>query len=256
MAAVSAPPYVLRRDTNSPLPPISSTTSASPSSDSFIPRAPTATRHPSHHQQQQQQHQPPSSRTTTADHPSSSSQQDASAGGGADPGASFFSKLTNVEAQRVMSVLMEMQRKVQLVGLLPDSMDRRMSTLFSADMFSAIAELRQLEEKYDSLLGPDDASRGHGRDAITPEMREVGRQIRTVTRSLVRHFIQNPTAASKLRYLKSTKLPSVARFEQLLQEVKVLVYERLGTTVEDEKAKLDQLAVIIAKEQKTSNDVK
>ncbi|KAJ3154004.1 hypothetical protein HDU89_008871 [Geranomyces variabilis] len=184
------------------------------------------------------------SRTTTAH---SESVTDTAA---ADAVSTFSNKLTNVEAQRVMSVLMEMQKKVQLVGLLPDSMDRRMSTIFSQEISAAIAELRQLEERYESLLNSDGS-----RPTITPEMREVGRQIRSITRSLVRHFLQNPTATSKLRYLKSTKLPSVAQFEQLLQEVKMLVYERLGTTVEDEKQRQDQLAIIIAKEQKTSNDV-
>ncbi|KAI8909413.1 hypothetical protein DFJ77DRAFT_472408 [Powellomyces hirtus] len=227
MTAVSAS-YQLRKD--SPLPPIGS---ASGNATDVYSRTGTGAR-PAYC----------GSRTTTAHSDPPDAVPDT---------ASFSSKLTNIEAQRVMSVLMDMQRKVQLVGLLPDSMDRRMSTIFSAEIFAAIAELRHLEDRYETLLGEN--INKPSRDSITPEMRDIGRQIRSVTRSLVRHFIQNPTAASKLRYLKSTKLPSVAQFEQLLQEVKMLVYERLGTTVEDEKAKLDQLSIIIAKEQKTSNDV-
>jgi IQ domain-containing protein D len=58
---------------------------------------------------------------------------------------------------------------------------------------------------------------------------------------------------NKLRYLKSSKTQTTLHFEQLLQEVKVLVYERLKTTVEEEKSKQDQLSIIIAKEQKVSN---
>lgn len=61
---------------------------------------------------------------------------------------------------------------------------------------------------------------------------------------------------NKLRYLKSTKSSAVLKFEHLLQEIRRLVYDRLRTTVEEEKAKQDQLSVIIAKEQKTSNEVK
>ncbi|KAI8927053.1 hypothetical protein BC831DRAFT_453715 [Entophlyctis helioformis] len=93
-------------------------------------------------------------------------------------------------------------------------------------------------------------------DAFMMELREMAKGIRTSTRSLTRHFIHNSSALAKLRYLKSTKSPVVAQFEHLLQEIKMLVYGRLKTTVEEEKAKQDQLSIIIAKEQKTSNEVK
>ena len=51
---------------------------------------------------------------------------------------SFSSKLTNVEAQRIMSVLQDMQRKVQLIGLLPDHMDRRVSSVFGGETVAVI----------------------------------------------------------------------------------------------------------------------
>jgi hypothetical protein len=60
----------------------------------------------------------------------------------------------------------------------------------------------------------------------------------------------NPNASTKLRYLKYTRVQTVAQFEHLLQEIKMLIFERLKATVEEEKAKQDQLSVIIAKEQK------
>jgi chromosome segregation ATPase len=66
----------------------------------------------------------------------------------------------------------------------------------------------------------------------------------------------NPGLMGKLRYLKGPSVPGIARFEHLLQEIRTIVYDRLRTTVEEEKAKQDQLSVIIAKEQKTSNEVK
>lgn len=56
--------------------------------------------------------------------------------------------------------------------------------------------------------------------------------------------------------MRSPKTQTVAQFEHLLQEIKLLTFKRLKTTVEEEKAKQDQLSVIIAKEQKTSNEVK
>ena len=76
--------------------------------------------------------------------------------------------------------------------------------------------------------------------------------MRNSTRSLSRHFSVNPTASTKLKYLKSTRVQTVAQFEHLLQEIKMLIFERLKTTVEEEQAKQDQLSGIIAKEQKVN----
>ena len=51
---------------------------------------------------------------------------------------SFSNKLTNVEAQRIISVLQEAQKKVQLIGYLPDTIDRRVSTVFSGETITLI----------------------------------------------------------------------------------------------------------------------
>ena len=81
-------------------------------------------------------------------------------------------------------------------------------------------------------------------------MKEASRAIKSATRSLARNFVQNSSILSKLRYLKSTKTPAIGQFEHLLQEIKIIVYEHLKTSVEEEKTNQDQLALIIAKEQK------
>ncbi|KAJ3129096.1 hypothetical protein HK100_008835 [Physocladia obscura] len=156
-------------------------------------------------------------------------------------------KLVNVEAQRVMSVLQEAQRKIAIIGLLPDEVDRRVSTVFGAETVALIGEYKILESKYKSLMESK---------AAEHEIKETARQLRMSTRALCRHFLQNSNLISKLRFLKSTKSSLLQTFESLLQEVKGLVYERLKMSVEEEKAKQDQLSVIIAKEQKTSNDVR
>ncbi|KAI8609551.1 hypothetical protein BC830DRAFT_1173457 [Chytriomyces sp. MP71] len=160
---------------------------------------------------------------------------------------SLTGKLINVEAQRIMSVLQEAQKKVAIVGLLPDEVDRRVATVFSAETVALIGEYKLLEAKYKTV------TEGRFSEA---DQKEVAKQLRMATRAICRHFLQNPTLIGKLRYLKSTKSNNVVHFENLLQEVKVLVYERLRTSVEEEKAKQDQLSVIIAKEQKTSNEVR
>ncbi|KAJ3414692.1 hypothetical protein HDV05_006227 [Chytridiales sp. JEL 0842] len=174
-----------------------------------------------------------------------------------EEGASFSTKLTNVEAQRIMSVLQEAQKKVLLIGFLPDVVDRRVSTVLGADAVALIQDHKVLEQRFKSLNEAKEA--GEKTDSgirIEEQIKEVSKQLRASTRALCRHFSQNPTALNKLRYLKSSKPNTVIQFEHLLQEVKVLVYERLKTTVEEEKLRQDQLSVIVTKEQKTSNEVK
>lgn len=166
--------------------------------------------------------------------------------------SSFSSKLTNVEAQRIMSVLQEAQRKVRLIGMIPEVVDRKVTAIFGQDTVSVISEYRQLDQKYKQLKDAKDA----GEKISDVELRETAKALRISTRTLCRHFFQNPANLSKLRFLNQNKSLPLSQFEQLLQEVKLIVYERLMTTVEQEKAKQDQLSIIIAKEQKTSAEVK
>ncbi|KAI8898298.1 hypothetical protein BC833DRAFT_442342 [Globomyces pollinis-pini] len=163
---------------------------------------------------------------------------------------SYSSKLTNVEAQRIMSVLQEIQKKVQLIGLIPDTLDRKTSTVLSGDALNYVKEFGALEQKYRTLVETK------GNDPNSFECKEVSKNIRLLTRSITRYFSQNSSALMKLRFLKSSKGPIIAQFEHRLQEVKMLFYDRLKTSVEEENQKQDQLSLIIAKEQKTSAEVK
>lgn len=71
---------------------------------------------------------------------STASQNDSAANNPAfdDISMSISGKLSNVEAQRIISVLQEIQRKVQLIGLLPDVIDKRVSAVFGGETFNLI----------------------------------------------------------------------------------------------------------------------
>ncbi|KAJ3275766.1 hypothetical protein HDV01_007233 [Terramyces sp. JEL0728] len=163
---------------------------------------------------------------------------------------SYSSKLTNVEAQRIMAVLQEIQKKVYLMGLIPENMDKKTSTVLTGDALTLIKESGLLEQKYKQIV-EQKAYEGQINDA-----KETAKAIKVLTRTIGRYFLQNQNNMLKLRYLKSNKAPLVAQFEHRLQEIKTLVYDRLRTTVEEESQKQDQLSLIIAKEQKTSSEVK
>ncbi|KAI9348774.1 IQ domain-containing protein D-like protein [Zopfochytrium polystomum] len=175
----------------------------------------------------------------------------AAAAGALDDGG-FSSKLTNVEAQRVMSVLQEMQRKVHLMGMIPEAVDRKVATIFPAETVAMLSEHINLNKRYSELR----EMKLSGEKVNEVDLKDAAKLLRLSTRTVARHFLQNPALYSKLRFLRVNKPPAAAQFEQLLHEVKMIVYERLMTTVEEERAKQDQLSIIIAKEQKTSNEVK
>ncbi|KAJ3258002.1 hypothetical protein HK103_004136 [Boothiomyces macroporosus] len=163
---------------------------------------------------------------------------------------SYSSKLTNVESQRIMAVLQEIQKKVYLMGLIPEIMDKKTSTVLTGDALALIKEASMLEQKYKQII----EQRPY--EGQSNDIKETTKAIKVLTRTICRYFLQNQNNMLKLRYLKSNKSPIIAQFEHRLQEIKTLVYDRLRTTVEEENQKQDQLSLIIAKEQKTSSEVK
>ncbi|KAJ3209925.1 hypothetical protein HDU67_005817 [Dinochytrium kinnereticum] len=198
---------------------------------------------------------PPIAGTAAAAHQDSASPNDAILG---NEEVVISSKLSNVESQRIMSVLQELQTKIQIVDMLPDTIDRRANNSLLSETIVMIRECKGLEERYRALAEKRAQMDKSSVDAeeLNSEMKEVGKSLRTLTRSICRHVMQTPGTTSKLKYLKFTKNPPILQFESLISEIKGLVYERLRTTVEEEKARQDQLSVIIAKEQRTSNEVR
>lgn len=65
---------------------------------------------------------------------------------------SYSSKLTNVESQRIMAVLQEIQKKVYLMGLIPEIMDKKTSTVLTGDALALIKEASMLEQKYKQII--------------------------------------------------------------------------------------------------------
>lgn len=55
-----------------------------------------------------------------------------------DEESSISGKLSNIEAQRIISVVQEIQRKVSQIGQLPDIMDNRVSSVFGGETFTLI----------------------------------------------------------------------------------------------------------------------
>ena len=54
---------------------------------------------------------------------------------------SYSSKLASVEAQRIMAVIQEIQKKVALIGIVPETMTRTTSSVLSGDALSLLKVL-------------------------------------------------------------------------------------------------------------------
>jgi DNA repair exonuclease SbcCD ATPase subunit len=156
------------------------------------------------------------------------------------------SKLSNIEAQRVMSVLTELQKKIYIVNFIQESMDKRMPTILTGEGYSLITEYQEVEKRYRTAAEA-------GKFA---EAKEIMKAFKSTTRALLRHFLNNMNSFTKLRSLKRTKPPILTHFEHRLQEYKNLFYYRLKTTVEEENSIQEQLSQIVVKEMKTNNEVK
>ena len=66
-------------------------------------------------------------------------------------------------------------------------------------------------------------------------MKEYTKQLKVATREITRLFSLSTSENTKLKYMKVPKSSTIGQFEGLIQEVKLLVYERLKTTVEEER---------------------
>ena len=66
--------------------------------------------------------------------------------------APFHSKLSNIESQRIMAVLQEIQKKVYLIGLLQEGTDKKLQPLLSAEGHLLVREYLFADTKYKSAL--------------------------------------------------------------------------------------------------------
>jgi hypothetical protein len=54
---------------------------------------------------------------------------------------SYSGKLTNAEAQRIMAVLQEIQRKVAIIGFFPDATERKVASILTGEGFNLLKVL-------------------------------------------------------------------------------------------------------------------
>ncbi|KAI8850549.1 hypothetical protein BC829DRAFT_415957 [Chytridium lagenaria] len=149
------------------------------------------------------------------------------------------SKLSNVESQRVMSVLQELQVKITIVDTLPDVIDRRTANTLLPETIVLIKDFKTLEERY-KFLAEKKALREKNTpssDDYTADLKETGKLLRTLTRPFV-DILFKPLDQSAIKVLEGNQTVDVVQFESLTSnEVRALKDEV-------EKAKKERTAEV------------
>jgi len=179
------------------------------------------------------------------------------------PATGGNNKLTNVEAQRIMSILTEMLSKLDLISRvpplqLPDA-DALRETL-GADVLQLLEEQLTLEQQYEWVSGssPGDAPAG----AEMPDFETLDDELRHSTRVVCRLLKEAPGIVTQLNSVgkqvptEGTVSASMRRILTTFNELKEQTYVRLCTSVEEEKAKGDWFAEVSAREERASQQLR
>lgn len=167
--------------------------------------------------------------------------------GAAAPSDGISKKLTNVEAQRIMAVMDEMLRKSQLMCWVPTLIKhiKIFAPRIADDIVHALEEYSDATKRLKNV-------RPESSEAI-----QATKELQACTRNLLREIFNDVPSydyiQSKMANEKGDK--QSADFHASLKDLKLLLFERLLTTVEQQKARSDHLAYIIDKERRASEEV-
>eukprot|EP01135_Chromosphaera_perkinsii_P012265 Nk52_evm2s2630 gene=Nk52_evmTU2s2630 len=197
----------------------------------------------------------------------------------------FRKKLTSVEAQRIMSILVNTIKKVELVTLLRGVEEnlRQFADVFDEKLLAALKERKALESKYEVSMkmetkaaavntngdgnnngegdlpeGGTTAEAGHDEakaKSVHQATERIAEELRQSTKVVCRMLLSDPEAEAHVRARIKTRSEGSETFLSHLRELKDLVHERLLTTVEEERAREEYLCHIVSREKKSSEEL-
>ncbi|XP_013381737.1 IQ domain-containing protein D [Lingula anatina] len=193
-------------------------------------------------------------------------------------------KLTTVEAQRVMAVLEDTRKRIELVSYLPfiiDDLDR-FSVMFGSDLLELFRTHKATQESYNELrasLGDlldrkerADSPAGSQRrgsaasvrsnasvtsvddkiDSSTRHLQLVEKQLRHSVKNILRSLATNPGAARAIQELKVERPQHVSTMMQALSELRDIIMEKLLTTPVEEQEKKQYLTQVTHQERQNA----
>jgi len=175
-------------------------------------------------------------------------------------------KLTNVEAQRIMAILEETYSKLDLMSKvpplqLPDEDELRKA--LGPDVLQLLQEQVVLEQQYEWVSTPQIEQKPEYHAGELPDFETLDDELRHSTRVVCRMLREAPGIVTRLQEAarfedENDAQPSATmqRFLATFSELKEQTYQRLSTSVEEEKSKEDWFLEISAREEKASQTLR
>lgn len=149
--------------------------------------------------------------------------------------------LTGIEAERVNQILRHGIDRLTILSNLPRSWDDSLLQHVEQDaILTSIQRLWKCESDY-AAIQSEEANEGGEDFAVT---KTLHRSIRTVCRNIQ----VDKSAMSQMLLRPSTKVDGIGIFIKYLNDLRVIILNRMTTTVEDEAAQRTQLHELTERE--------
>ena len=171
-------------------------------------------------------------------------------------------KLTNVEAQRIMAILMETHQKIQLLSHVPPLRKVPDFERFRREVGTEVAQVLEeqvlLEQQYKWVSTPQHEQVDGGFDEqALPDFETLDDELRHSTRVVCRMLREAPVISDHLEGMDEQGASMLVRkFLSTCLELKSQTFQKLSTSVEEEKSKEDWFLEISAREEKASQTLR
>eukprot|EP00743_Colponemidia_sp_Colp-15_P000924 GILK01001019.1.p1 GENE.GILK01001019.1~~GILK01001019.1.p1 ORF type:complete len:411 (-),score=115.83 GILK01001019.1:163-1353(-) len=174
-----------------------------------------------------------------------------------------MTKLTNVDAQRVLAVIEDMLEKLgwashltpELLQHISNGTNEELIKTFGDDLLRRFQLTMQLERQFESFaLQTDGTSMTISEMQQKPDYDDVYKPLKKSVRDLYRKLAENPSAINAIKSMPDGRTHATLRFLNSLSELKDLTLRRLTTTVEEDKARSELLEEYMEKEKQANLD--
>ena len=173
-------------------------------------------------------------------------------------------KLTNVEAQRIMAILEEMYSKISLLSHVPPLRRvpnfEQFQDIVGPEVAQVLDEQVLLEQQYKWVSTPHHehaAADGGFDDQALPDFETLDDELRHSTRVVCRMLREAPVISEHLQGMdEQGSSAHVRKFLSTASELKSQTFQKLSTSVEEEKSKEDWFLEISAREEKASQTLR
>jgi len=165
-----------------------------------------------------------------------------------------------VEAQRIMAILEETYQKLELLSHVPPlqlpNVDELRRTI-GPEVLQVLEEQAMLEQQYKWVSAPPSEQKGDYDGETLPDFETLDDELRHSTRVVCRILREAPAIVERLQDQDSEEASMpMTKFLRTFSELKEQTFQKLSTSVEEEKSKEDWFLEISAREEKASQTLR